>query len=320
MTGRRTRSGTRKMVAADIEEIKRSLDDLKLELNDSFIKKIVVSVGELFHERLTKLEEENASLKKSNELLLERVRGLEGKVEDVVASSYVESDYEDDEDDDDCEINDVFEVEEHVDRNPDPTRKKFVQTLVLSDSIMKHVDPTKMEPMSGMEIMNVSIPGARCPRLLAELAHLSIRYEFGEVIVHVGTNYLPHEPAHRVAQEIKNFLSAICDFLPETTKVTFSSILPRTSDRFLRSVNNINQQIYYFCAQSPHRLHYLWYPYFARSHSTIINQRVVHLKHGINKKLYCWDAVHLSHFGVDHVMVTLREHIIRHKSATYLIK
>ena len=118
--------------------------------------------------------------------------------------------------------------------------------LVISISIYRHIGvacpkkkkdpklPSWAKPsihtiftMEGKKVKKVVVPGARCPRLLSEVASISQEHSFNEVIVHVGTNYMyTGDPPDETADEIANFLHALANMMP-SAKITFSQILPR---------------------------------------------------------------------------------------------
>ena len=138
---------------------------------------------------------------------------------------------------------------------PDPppppvcrTPKKQYHALLLSDSIFRHVgadSPKKKDDIRGRAIVRdlpivfarnqppfllkrVVVPGARCPRLLSEAFALASEYEFEEIIVHCGTNYLNEDSEiEDTFVEIIEFLRALKDKFQ--CRVTYSPILPRVS-------------------------------------------------------------------------------------------
>ncbi len=113
------------------------------------------------------------------------------------------------------------------------------QTLIISDSIMRHVGsscpkkPGDSAPVidtfniASHRVHKVVVPGARCDRLWSEAVKASHDHpDVQHVIVCVGANY-PHlySPKH-TSREIQNMLTAIADLFPNA-RVACSLILPQ---------------------------------------------------------------------------------------------
>lgn len=118
-----------------------------------------------------------------------------------------------------------------------------IHSLLISDSIFRHVDL-----LDGS--MKVVIPGARCDELFFKLLELNKDYIFEEIIVHVGTNYVGDRSWSNVslAYEIRNLLVAVRKFVPASTKLTFSPILPKRARgknpyAYSNQVNEVNVKI-----------------------------------------------------------------------------
>ena len=174
-------------------------------------------------------------------------------------------------------------------RQATPDNRVRMPCLLLSDSMFRFV--TLLEGTK-----KVIIPGARCHDLFWELAELNRTHIFEEIIVHVGTNYLGDWHDANIISEVCDFLISARKFLPASTKLTFSSILPRrhTDNRpfsHINSINFINGQI----------------DYFTERHGIgIINYDCFH--DGYIFRLLGKDGVHLNRNGVSEVGEAIRCH------------
>ena len=175
---------------------------------------------------------------------------------------------------------------------PTAETKEVVDTLLISDSLMRHVRFEKLCPT--LNNMKVFLSGARCDRLLSEIARLSSRYTFRKVIVHVGSNYIPHAYSDVISNELTSFLDALCQLLPDT-KIAFSELLPKKDQRLLCGINNINGLISDFCQING--MDCIRYPFYVG-------------RGMINRTLLCWDGTHVSYEGVFIIEQTLKEHLI----------
>ena len=140
--------------------------------------------------------------------------------------------------------------------------KHYYDVLLLSDSIYRHVgvacprDARSRVKNRAVEayfsvgptsIKKLCLPGAQADRLLAEASSLALTHEFGEIIVHVGANYLP--TISRVpltarlaaSQEIQDLLAALGDIF--YAPITYSLMLPLASSRYTNAINMINDEI-----------------------------------------------------------------------------
>ena len=187
-------------------------------------------------------------------------------------------------------------LDDGISAPPPPTDpgKSHVENLLISDSIMRHVEVPK-------ETLKTFLPGARPSRIWSELSYLSNIHTFTSIIIHVGTNLFgSHDSRYFVedhAQELCDFFEGVRELFPPTTKITFSQILPRESDELLPDMNYINSRVARFI-RGLRNCHYLTYPKFWYKKRPQIN------------KLLCRDAVHLSYYGVETVERRIRDFII----------
>ena len=172
-------------------------------------------------ERFEKMLQLNQQLIEQNRQLKERIEALEQRV--TVA---------------DLVANGIEEVASDA-RKPPPTAPKpdtrnQLKTLILSDSMMKHVS---VYPDTVKEIL----PGACCDELFHRFLELNKKNAYQNIVFSVGTNYLQERywSNDDIAYEIGQFLVGLNNLTPETTTITFAQILPKCG--WLRERNYISQ-------------------------------------------------------------------------------
>ena len=145
------------------------------------------------------------------------------------------------------------------------------------------------------------IPGARCPRLLSEIAELALNSKFKEVIVHVGTNYVyAGVPPDEIADEITTLIHTLTTLMP-STKVTFSGVLPRILGEgpeirmTLNDISEINALVRNYCN--------------IRAHCFIEHEEFRAFRGLIDRTLLARDGCHLSFHGVAAIEKSLRDHV-----------
>ena len=107
--------------------------------------------------------------------------------------------------------------------NPNPPN--YVRGLALQQDIP--IALTKSEPHKHFTVKKVIVPGARCPRLLAEASALALNFEFDEVVVSCGTNYLQDSEAAEIITDTQQLLWALKGLFK--CQITFSPIIPRVT-------------------------------------------------------------------------------------------
>ena len=189
--------------------------------------------------------------------------------------------------------------------------KEFVDILLISDSIYRHVGvacPRDARPryrnrpvvadfwVGNTHVKKLCLPGAKAERLLAEASIMALTHEFREVVVHVGANYLPtvsrDHPTTRAAAsvEIQALLAALGDIF--YAPVTYSLMLPLASSRFTDAINSINEEV------MSAGFHHINHTAFVRDD-----------RGQIDRSLYCADGVHMNKNGIDALLNDLVEHI-----------
>ena len=150
---------------------------------------------------------------------------------------------------------------------------------MIGDSIIRHININKL--CSGI-CQKVCLPGARVDRVLSVVTELNKRYIFSRVVLHIGTNYIPEKSRRYIRHELIRCIDTLRDLMPEA-RVIVSDILPRTSDRFMSAINNINRWIREYCLDN--QFGHMYNSYFGKSFQA-------------DRKCICNDGVHLNFFGL----------------------
>ena len=214
---------------------------------------------------------------------------------------------------------------------PSPPKEKY-NALIISDSIFRHVGadcPKKVGVKRALErdiplrlskslpllkVKKVVIPGARCARLFDEASRLSQRYEFEEVVVHVGTNYINDEDCEPmpIFEEIQQFLGALKGAFK--SRITFSPILPRVLreeqeyDQRYEPLSELTLQTIELCRIINHEVHL-----FCESNSIGSMICPAFIMDAFDpypdKSLLSRDGVHLSRKGIVRMENCLFDHL-----------
>ena len=177
---------------------------------------------------------------------------------------------------------------------PPPETREVIDTLILSDSMMRHVD------IVGNVVKEI-LPGAQCDQLFHKFLELEAKYVFKDIIVSVGTNYVTDTSwyACEIPQEIANFLTAINERTPETTKVTFCQILPKRGKfnkrHHMDKINYLNESIDDLL--SPFDINFINY----EDYGDIIPIDCF--------SIICRDGTHLNRYGVQLVGWYINQHL-----------
>lgn len=200
---------------------------------------------------------------------------------------------------------DARSADADVGRKCDRVTKKFYDTLILSDSIYRHVGtecPKENYPaglpfasyftVGNVSVMKVICPGARCDRLLSLAAELNMNYSFGHTILHVGANYTRSVTSpHDVSDEINALMDAVGALYD--CKFSFSCMLPQSNQSVTGGINIVNTEVSDFCLHRGYG--FLQCTLFVR-------------REGRNS-LLAYDGIHLSRKGVRALHYCVEEHI-----------
>ena len=174
--------------------------------------------------------------------------------------------------------------------------------LIVSDSIYRHVGiecPKENDlkntsvisefNVGSLAIMKIVCPGARCDRLLSEVAVFSSSHCFDHIIVHAGANYIPNPTKQRVTLPPIVTAGEICDFLDSMgnlfeSRISFSCIIPQRNIEVLNMANFINDRVSLHCSEYGYGL--------------IQCLRFKRFKGRLDLSIFARDGVHLSRIGV----------------------
>jgi len=232
----------------------------------------------------------NATLIEQNKKLLERVEALEAKLSSQVTVSDL-----------------VAEIIETVSPDPPsaatsvpepaPEHRKQMKCLLISDSMMRHVDVME-------DTMKVFLPGAQCEEIYWRFMELNEDYVFSEIIVSVGTNMIKDSSWYmeEVAIEIQNLLTAMNNLTPEFTRVTYAQVLPiRGGERdkygYIERINYLNSELDDFTRQA--NMGFINY----QEHGTIFSDKYIF-------NIICQDGTHLNRHGIKLVSWYIKRHLI----------
>ena len=157
--------------------------------------------------------------------------------------------------------------------------RKRIDVLLIGDSIIRHINVNKL--VSG-SCMKVCLPGARVDRVLSAVDELNQEFIFTRIVVHIGTNYIPHKSRRYIRRELIRCIDVLRNLMPNT-HVILSDILPRTSERFMSGIHEINSWIREYCLDN--QCGHMDHSFFGKSFNT-------------DRNSIRGDGVHLNFFGV----------------------
>ena len=126
--------------------------------------------------------------------------------------------------------------------NPEPESQPIAEhdLLVIGDSIVRDVSGSVINP--GGDTTVKCLPGARPDDVVAEFRKMSSAHSYKRIVVHVGTNLIPKFSPAYTADKIVQCMETIRELAP-TSKIAFSHILPKESNRLLTGINFINYRV-----------------------------------------------------------------------------
>ena len=154
--------------------------------------------------------------------------------------------------------------------------------LIIGDSIVSSVDTEMIDPEADITIDFVR--GGRPIDISNRFEELTKEKSFKRVIVHVGTNLIPRFSPSYVADQVLICLERIKQLSP-SSKVTFSSILPKYDSSLLHGINIINNQVMHSGKSGPIRQQFSFL-----SH----RQNFANRFGFVNSSLFNADKLHLS--------------------------
>ena len=112
--------------------------------------------------------------------------------------------------------------------------------LLIGDSIISAADPEVIDPDSDITIE--CIRGGRPADISDKFEEISKKKRFKRIIVHVGSNLAPRFSPDYVADQVLLCLERIKTLSPNSD-VTFSCILPKTSNALLPGISYVNHRV-----------------------------------------------------------------------------
>ena len=117
------------------------------------------------------------------------------------------------------------------------------------------------------------------------------------VIIHVGTNYLPRDHPSDITTNISKLLPATKEF--PNTSIYFSAILPKFNNTLFEMINHVNSEIFELCSYY-YQLRFIQHQNFA-------------VNHEMNKELFWEDMIHTSNNGLRQLARDSIKHVRFHK-------
>ena len=196
--------------------------------------------------------------------------------------------------------------------------KQGSKTLLLSDSIMRHVGsscpkhPGHHGPvidnfhlddvMKFHEFHKVVVPGARADRLWSEAVRVSHSHpDFTNVIVCVGANYTQQFSREHAIRDIQDLLSAISQLFPNA-RVAWTLTLPQfTQGRpVIAGIRHVNDVIMEYCMDNDFDI------IFTPEFSLFLND------YNFVRHLFAVDGIHLNRSGIEIMTSAICEYMFNH--------
>ena len=161
------------------------------------------------------------------------------------------------------------------------TAKNKLDLLIVGDSIVKYVNPEKINPGGRNKL--ICIPGGTLPDIRNALIYESKHNYIDSLVLNLGTNHLSFESPTSIGEQLSNFCAEIRQNLPNT-RLLFSGLLPKTSDYYTPTVSFINNRL--FQASKIHGF------------KLIMHKKFFYEDGSINFSLLSKDKIHLNKHGV----------------------
>ena len=146
---------------------------------------------------------------------------------------------------------------------------------------------TRLSATSASDTTVKCLPGAQPDDVVAEFRKLASSHSYKRIVVHVGTNLVPKFSPAYTADKIVQCMETIRELSP-TSKIAFSHVLPKESNRLL--INFINHRVSLGGLIGPSRVRFGHV-----SHSEHFCNSFGH----VDARLFKQDGIHLSALGVN---------------------
>ena len=308
-----------------------NIDDLENRF-EQIEKNIISKLSAQYDAKYSALTDENAKLSRENEQLRSVNDKLLARIDELLqkfaekppptpsAASSHDTLPSDDSDNDSIYIGDS---DSDPDDDPLPISEGSSRTLILSDSVFRHVGSscpkvagfrgpivdnfTLDEVRRDHQVKKIVVPGARTSRLWEEAARAAADPDnnFDNIIVCVGANYTHsgHTPNFAL-HEIQELLTELGNLYPEA-RISWSLILPQFhshSEQHYRSllqcIRYVNDEMTDFCDDNGFSVLYVpEFSLFLNDYKYVRNQ-------------FAQDGVHLNNWGIKAMTAAVREHIL----------
>ena len=124
-------------------------------------------------------------------------------------------------------------------RNRMSTRESEQDIVIIGDSIIKHISPTKL---SKRKVHKFAYPGKTASDISNELSTINIHSTPSHVIVHVGTNNIPLQSADECAKDIEKLIAGVKQRFPNS-KIGISGITMRQDVDLASKIFKVNEKI-----------------------------------------------------------------------------
>ena len=127
------------------------------------------------------------------------------------------------------------------------------KTLVIGDSMIKHIEATKIQRAARSKTVCHSYSGATVGQLQEKFEDNCQNDEYKTVIIHVGTNDLVHEDENHVAEKMENLIEKVRQ---QTERIAVSSVIRRYDSKVSQSkIASYNNLLHNLCLK--HNIYYI---------------------------------------------------------------
>ena len=124
-------------------------------------------------------------------------------------------------------------------RNRVRTRESEQDIVIIGDSIIKHISPTKL---SKRKVHKFAYIGKTASDINNELSTINIHSTPSHVIVHVGTNNIPLQSADECTKDIEKLIAGVKKRFPNS-KIGISGITMRQDVDLASKISKVNEKI-----------------------------------------------------------------------------
>ena len=166
----------------------------------------------------------------------------------------------------------------------DDTVKGDVDLLLIGDSIVRWVDPSKVIG-EGKVSEHVCMPGKKTSDIKERLKEESSKFNFSKIVIHCSSNNIPQDPPAKVALDVMSLAKSAKANHPNA-KIYVSAVLPKINSNYLPGIDEVNQRL--FQGQGHVGYHLIQHPQFCSNRQfdfgmfskiEVEKRRPIHLNH-----------------------------------------